>query len=141
VFEPRARILVTSLVALGVSLAVSLAVVGAQKASGRADLTARATAFVRVLKGDSSEGGADVGDFLRPEDRASPAVLVGLRRLAGAYRSDRSEIEFSQVEILGPGKARTIRSVGPPGQPMFREREIDWVRGGDGRWYLDPAGL
>ena len=140
----------TSLAALGVSLAVSLAVIAGQQSSGRSDLTERATAFVRTLKvngfGRDAGVGLDPTDFLRPEDRSRAPALDGLKRLADAYRGAGDESEVAEVEILGGGKART-RSPVQFGGGRSRQgddvgaRQIDWIRGTDGRWYLDPAGL
>ena len=148
--EPRSRILVTSLAALGVSLAVSLAVIGGQKSSGRSDLTERATSLVRTLKvkafGHEAGVGVDPTDFLRPEDRSLTQALDGLKRLADAYSSAGDEIDVAQVEILGGGKARTLSPIASGASRFGRDRDvgarqIDWIRGADGRWYLDPAGL
>lgn len=143
--EPKARILTTSLAALGIALVVSLVVIGGQARSGRSDLTARATDLVRLLKGSGvdrdPEGGAGAINFLRPEDRTNGAVLDGLRKLAAAYRTTDAEIEFSRVDVFDGGRGRTLRYRGPSGNPSFGERQIDWIRGADGRWYLDPAGL
>lgn len=143
--EPKVRILTTSLAALGVALVVSLVVIGGQKSSGRSDLTERATAFVRLLKGSDADratvGGASPIDFLRPEDRTNGAALAGLKKLASANRTDDEEIDFSRVDVFDGGRGRTLRARGPEGRPSFGERPIDWIRGADGRWYLDPAGL
>ena len=140
----------TSLAALGVSLAVSLVVIGGQQSSGRSDLTERATEFVRMLK--ARESGRDgrtpveVTEFLRPEDRSSRAALEGLKRLEGTFGSASEGIDIAQVEILGAGKARTLAPLSVGGLQNRRGRsveigQIDWIRGADGRWYLDPEGL
>lgn len=146
--EPRRRILVVSIVALAAALGVSLAVIGRQESSGRADLTARATAFVRVLKGVRRDAEAPGPlDYLRPEDRTDPAVVAGLRRLADVFSNDAdADLDVASVEVLGDHHGRTL-SPGPgavrivKGRPVLSSRQIDWVRGPDGRWYVDPAGL
>ncbi len=150
VLEPRTRILWTSLAALGISLVVTLTVIGGQQSSGRSDLTERATTFVRTMKvrqlGRDVRIGVDVLDFLRPEDRSDSAVLAGLRRLEAVYRSIGDDLEISNVEILGGGKARTMSPFAVVGlrkgsRGTVEARQIDWIRGTDGRWYLDPEGL
>ena len=143
--DPRRRILVTSILALVVALVVSLVVIGGQRSSGRAALTRRATEFVRLLKGTDDVLGRRL-DFLRPEDRENSKLLAGIRRLEEVLGSGPSEIDVTEVQILSDGHGRSFMpgpdAMMPSRAPMRASlRQIDWIRGGDGRWYVDPSGL
>lgn len=148
--EPRQRILFTTVAALVVAIGVSLAVSASQEASGRAALTARAKAFLRSLKGLPEDGTpgrrVDPTEFLRPADRGAARSLLALERLQGAFGNANDDLLVAQVKILGNGRAVTYSPV-ELDVPMGRHRvqaglrELAWVQGPDGRWYLDPAGL
>lgn len=149
-FGPRQRILATAVAALAVAIGVSLSLVGTQRASGRADLTVRARAFLRALKGisDPLEHGRSAvpSEFLRPADRGRAAHVLALRRLQDAFGDTNDDLLVAQVKLLGDGKAVTYSPVAlavPSGRRRAQAglRELSWVQDTDGQWYLDPAGL
>ena len=123
--------------ALAAALFVSVTTVSAKSASPASDLHRRALALEDALK---VQGAESIQSFLDPAGRGTPRSAQVLRAAITVF-SRAAAAQVLWVEVKDGGRRgvtkHAVASSRYATSGLAGEIDFDWVRGLDGRWYVE----